>query len=149
MPELGHAVLYVSNLQKSLSFYRDLVGLEVQGLIFNDRAAVLSGGGTHHELMLIEVGAAPGPLQGKRLGLYHLGWKVGDNLSILKQLHKQLRDANYPIKGLSDHTISQSIYLHDPDGNEIELYVDNPEYDWRSRSDWMETPVKPLNLDAD
>lgn len=147
MPELGHAVLYVRDLQQSLSFYRDLLGLDVHGVIFNGRAAVLSGGRTHHELMLIEVGEANGPLQGKRLGLYHLGWKVGDNLSMLKQFHHKLSDANYPVSGLADHTISQSIYLKDPDGNEIELYVDNPDYDWRNNQDWMETPVKPLNLD--
>jgi catechol 2,3-dioxygenase len=52
-----------------------------------------------------------------------------------------------PIDGLSDHTISQSIYLRDPDGNEVELYVDAPDYDWNNNDDWMEAPVKPLVLD--
>mgnify|MGYP002062260992 CR=1 FL=1 len=58
MTELGHVVFYVRDLQRSLQFYRDVVGLEVQGRIFGDRAALLSGGRTHHELLLIQVGEA-------------------------------------------------------------------------------------------
>ncbi len=54
---------------------------------------------------------------------------------------------DYPVAGLSDHTISQSIYLRDPDGNELELYVDDPDYDWKNDDGWMEAPVKPLDLD--
>jgi len=50
------------------------------------------------------------------------------------------------IDGLSDHTISQSIYLQDPDGNEVELYVDNPAIEWRRDKCWMNEPVKPLDL---
>ena len=55
-------------------------------------------------------------------------------------------EAGYTIDALSDHTISQSIYLKDPDGNEVELYVDNPAVEWRSDSSWMNEPVKPLDL---
>ena len=58
--------------------------------------------------------------------------------------HHRLGELGYQVDGLSDHTISQSIYLRDPDGNEIELYVDNPDYDWRNDDSWMEAPVKPL-----
>ena len=147
MTTLGHVVLYVKDLEKSLNFYKDIVGLSLRGKVFNDRAAVLSGGSTHHELMLIEVGQAPGPLQGKRLGLYHIGWKIGDDIAVLKQVHERLAAIHYPVNGTSDHTISQSLYLHDPDGNEIELYVDDPDYDWQNNDDWMESPVKPLKMD--
>ena len=70
MTKLGHIVLYVKDLDNSANFYRDIVRLSAQGKIFNDRAAVLTGGNTHHELMLIQVGSAPGPLHGKRIGLY-------------------------------------------------------------------------------
>jgi len=115
-------------------------------MIFNDRAALLSGGSTHHELLLIQVGAAEVPLQGKRIGLYHVGWKIGDSIDVLKVLYHKLNELDYPVDGLSDHTISHSIYLRDPDNNEVELYVDNPDYDWRKDDSWMEAPVKPLNL---
>lgn len=148
MSELGHVVYYVRNLQASLKFYSEAVGLIVRGEIFNGRAAVLSGGRTHHELLLIEVGEAPGPLHGRRIGLYHAGWKIGSSMAELTACYQRLLQLGYSIDGLSDHTISQSIYLRDPDGNEVELYVDDPDYDWKNKSDWMAAPVKALIIEA-
>lgn len=146
MVELGHVVFYVRNLEASLRFYHETVGLKLNGKIFRDRAAVLTGGCTHHELLLIEVGEAPGPLTGKRIGLYHVGWKIGNSLDELRKMRDHLIEQGYEINGQSDHTVSQSLYLHDPDGNEVELFVDNPEVDWKSDKDWMDAPVKPLVL---
>ena len=146
MANLGHVVFYVRDLERSVKFYTEVVGLSLSGKIFNDRAALLSGGSTHHELLLIQVGEANGPMHGKRIGLYHIGWKIGESMQALKALYKKLNELDYPIDGLSDHTISQSIYLRDPDGNEVELYVDEPEYDWRNDDSWMEAPVKPLDI---
>ena len=146
MTELGHVVYYVRDLEASLRFYHEAVGLQVSGKIFNGRAALLTGGRTHHELLLIEVGEAEGPMQGKRIGLYHVGWKVGDSMADLKAVYQKLNDLGYPLEGLSDHTISHSLYLQDPDGNEVELYVDNPDVDWQTDDSWMEAPVKPLMI---
>lgn len=144
--ELGHVVFYVRELARSVDFYTKVVGLTEQGRIFNDRAALLSGGRTHHELLLIEVGAAPGPAEGRRIGLYHVGWKIGTTLDELKATYERIMAEGYPVDGVSDHTVSQSIYLRDPDGNEVELFVDNPDFDWRNDDSWMEAPVKPLKL---
>jgi len=146
MTELGHVVYYVKNLEASLKFYHEAVGLEVSGKIFNGRAALLTGGRTHHELLLIQVGEATGPLAGKRIGLYHVGWKIGESLQELRQARDSILEQGYQIDGLSDHTVSQSIYLRDPDGNEVELFVDNPEFDWDNDTSWMAAPVKPLVL---
>ena len=146
MTNLGHVVFYVRELDRSVKFYSEVVGLDLSGKIFNNRAALLSGGSTHHELLLIQVGEAQGPMHGKRIGLYHVGWKIGESLDELKALYKRLNELDYPIDGLSDHTISQSIYLRDPDGNEVELYVDDPDFDWRNDNSWMEAPVKPLDI---
>jgi len=146
MTNLGHVVFYVRDLERSVKFYTGAVGLGLSGTIFNGRAALLSGGSTHHELLLIQAGEAEGPLQGKRIGLYHVGWKVGDSVRELMAINNRLNELGYPVDGLSDHTISKSIYLRDPDGNEVELYVDNPAYDWRNDDSWMEAPVKPLNI---
>jgi len=146
MAELGHVVFYVRDLERSSAFYREVVGLKPLGTIFNGRAALFSSGRSHHELLLIQVGDAPGPLGGKRLGLYHVGWKVGDSLDALREHLRRAEAFGCDINGLSDHTVSQSLYLRDPDGNEVELFVDNPDYDWRSEEGWMETPVKPLKL---
>ena len=133
MTELGHVVFYVTDLEQSSAFYREVVGLKQVGTIFNQRGALFSSGRSHHELLLIQVDSAPGPLTGKRVGLYHVGWKVGDNLAQLKEHLQRAEQFGCHIDGLSDHTVSQSLYLRDPDGNEIELYVDNLEYDWKNQ----------------
>jgi catechol 2,3-dioxygenase len=146
MTELGHVVYYVRNLENSLRFYRDAVGLRLAGKLFNGRAALLSGGRTHHELLLIEVGDAGGPPVGKRIGLYHVGWKIGENLDVLRQARDRILQLGYALDGQSDHTVSQSLYLRDPDGNEVELFVDNPAYDWTKNDSWMDAPVMPLVL---
>lgn len=146
MTELGHIVFYVRNLAQSLAFYRDAVGLQVVGRVFNGRATVLTGGRSHHELLLIELGDAPGPLAGRRLGLYHVGWKVGNSVDELRAVKARLESLDIEIEGMSDHTVSQSLYLSDPDGNEVELFVDDPAVDWRHDTTWLEVPVKPLDL---
>ncbi len=58
----------------------------------------------------------------------------------------RLASLGYPVEGMADHTVSQRLYLRDPDGNEVELFVDDPTYDWRNDGQWMEAPVKPLSL---
>ena len=143
---LGHVVFYVQDLEQSLSFYRDLLGFQEVGRIFNGAAAALTSGRTHHELLLIQVGDAPGPPQGRRRGLYHIGIKVGDSLDELRAGKKELEDAGVAIDGMSGHTVSQSLYLRDPDGNEVELYVDTDESVWKNNPAAVLAPIKPLQL---
>ncbi len=145
---LYHAVLYVRDLQRSLGFYRNLLGFEVIGDAFGGRAAALIGSDrrTHHELLLIEVGDAPGPLAGRRLGLYHLGIKIGDSLDDLRSAKAELEAAGIQIDGATDHSVTWSLYLRDPDGNEIELYADNPAIDWKTDPAAVLSPIKALHL---
>ena len=143
---LGHVVFYVKDLQRSLSFYRDLLGFKEVGRIFHGQAAALTSGRTHHELLLIQVGDAPGPLQGRRRGLYHIGIKVGDSLDELRTAKRELDAAGITVDGMSDHTVSQSLYLRDPDGNEVELYVDADEAIWKNNPEAVVSPIKPLRL---
>jgi catechol 2,3-dioxygenase len=143
---LGHVVFYVRNLEQSLAFYRDLLGFKEIGRVFNGAAAALTSGRTHHELLLIQVGDAPGPPQGRRRGLYHIGIKVGNSLDELRAAKRELEQASITIDGMSDHTVSQSLYLHDPDGNEIELYVDADESVWKNNPAAVMAPIRPLNL---
>ncbi|TKB69309.1 MAG: VOC family protein [Nitrospira sp.] len=143
---LGHVVFYVKDLQRSLGFYRDLLGFKEVGRIFNGAAAALTSGRTHHELLLIQVGDAPGPPTGRHRGLYHIGIKVGDSLDELRQVKRELDGTGIPIDGMSDHTVSQSLYLKDPDGNEVELYVDADESVWKNDPAAVVSPIKPLYL---
>ena len=104
-------------------------------------------GRTHHELLLIEVGedAAPMPA-GRRLGLYHFGLKVGDSDDELREALSSLHANGVTVLGASDHTVTHSLYIADPDGNEIELYIDVPGVDWRNDPSLLMSAVKPLAL---
>ena len=143
---LGHVVFYVKDLEHSLAFYRDLLGFKEVGRIFNGGAAALTSGRTHHELLLIEVGDAPAPPSGRRRGLYHIGIKVGDDLNDLRRAKRELEEAGVSIDGMSDHTVSQSLYLRDPDGNEVELYVDADESLWKANPAAVLSPIRALRL---
>ena len=143
---LGHVVFYVEDVDRSLAFYRDLLGFREVGRTFGGKAAALTSGRTHHELLLIEVGPAPGPRTGHYRGLYHIGIKVGDSLDELRQAKAEIEKAGIAIGGMSDHTVSQSLYLADPDGNEVELYVDADPTIWRERPEAVLAPIKPLRL---
>lgn len=143
---LGHVVFYVRNLQRSLGFYRDLLGFREVGRVFNDTAAALTSGRTHHELLLIEVGDAPASPPGRRRGLYHIGIKIGDSLDELRGAKREVERAGVTIVGASDHTVSQSLYVLDPDENEVELYVDADEAIWRRDPAAVLAPIRPLQL---
>lgn len=153
--ELGHLVLYVRNVQRSATFYRDVLGWRQILPTENDRSAVgfpvaafsAPSGRTHHELLLIEVGdAAAAVPQGSRIGLYHFGLKIGDSDDALRDAVRQLEAAGATIVGASDHTVTHSLYIEDPDGNEIELYVDVAGVDWKSHPELVGSPIKPLRL---
>ena len=83
---------------------------------------------------------------GRRRGLYHIGIKVGDNLDDLRQAKHELEQTGISIDGMSDHTVSQSLYLKDPDGNEVEIYVDADESIWKNNPAAVVSPIKPLFL---
>ena len=75
-----------------------------------------------------------------------IGIKVGDSLDELRAAKRELEEAGIAIDGMSDHTVSQSLYLRDPDGNEVELYVDADEAVWKNNPEAVVSPIKPLRL---
>jgi catechol 2,3-dioxygenase len=145
---LGHVVFYVKNLERSLQFYRDLLGFKEIGRTFGGRATALTSGRTHHEVLLIEVEDAhpPPPSPRPRLGLYHIGIKIGDSLDELRAAKAELERAGVPVTGMSDHTVSQSLYVKDPDGNEVEVYVDADPKIWERDPTAVLAPPKTLRL---
>ncbi len=148
--ELGHIVLFVRDIVRSAQFYGDVLGwhriLPEEGVTPVGIAA-FSGGRTHHELLLIEVGPdAVGIPAGRRIGMYHFGLKVGDSDDALREVRDRLRSAGTVIVGSSDHHVTHSLYVHDPDGNEVELYIDVPGIDWKNDPALVVAPIKPLKL---
>ena len=151
--ELGHLVLYVRDLSASVKFYRDVLGWRpILGggddpLSFPAAAFNAPSNRTHHELLLIEVGPDAASLPtGKRVGMYHFGLKVGDSDDELREALATLKANGVTILGASDHTVTHSLYIADPDGNEIELFIDVPGVDWKSDPTLIAAPIKPLVL---
>lgn len=149
--ELGHLVLYVRDVERSAAFYRDVLGwpqvAPEPGAEGAARIAAFSAGRTHHELLLIEVGAdAAAQPAGRRLGLYHFGLKVGNSDDELREALARVRAAGARVVGASDHHVTHSLYVTDPDGNEIELYVGVPSVDWRADPAAIMSPIRPLRL---
>ena len=148
--ELGHLVLYVHDIERSAAFYRDVLGWKQlrtaeDSPLGRVPVALFSSGRTHHELLLIEVGEDAQPLpRGRHVGLYHFGLKVGDSDDELREAIGRCREARVHVVGMSDHTVTHSLYITDPDGNEIELYIDVPGVSWDLEH--VMAPVKALAL---
>ena len=144
---IGHVHLKVADLERALSFYRDLLGFELIQKI-GDQAAFISAGGYHHHIGLniweSKGGTPPPP---GHTGLYHTAILYPNRKELAKAL-KTLLNADYPLQGAADHGVSEAIYLADPDGNGVELYYDKPEelWPWKENGD-LEIFTKSLNID--
>lgn len=126
---IGHVHLKVSDIDRALTFYRDILGFEVQSRL-GDQAVFLSAGGYHHHIGLNtweSKGGTPAPAG--HTGLYHIAILLPSRKA-LAQVVKRIVDAKYPISGSADHGVSEAVYLDDPDGNGIELYHDRPKEEW-------------------
>lgn len=141
--ELGHVVLFVTDISKLADFYRDTLGFrEVHR---DGQTALFSSGRTHHELLLIEVGGVPKAGRRGEPGLYHIGFKIGDGPEALRAAYRELSEKGVTIIGTGDHHMTHSLYILDPDGNELELYADVSD-EWKTDPSALMKPVKPLSL---
>lgn len=145
---IGHIHLKVADLERSLSFYCDLLGFEVQQL-FGDSAAFISAGGYHHHIGLNTWHSKNGqPAPVKAAGLYHTAilYPTRKDLAIVL---KRLLEIKYPLTGASDHGVSEAIYLDDPDGNGVELYWDKPKDQWpRNTNGKLQMVTESLDIEA-
>ena len=145
---IGHIHLRVADLERSLAFYRDLLGFEVTAR-YGASAVFLSAGGYHHHIGL-NTWAGPdiAPADATQAGLFHAAILLPSRLELAKIL-KKLIDANYPIDGASDHGVSEAIYLRDPDNIGLELYADRPPDTWKVNNDGLvEILTEPLDIDS-
>jgi catechol 2,3-dioxygenase len=144
--DVGHVHLKVSDLDRAIGFYRDVLGFELQQRL-GDQAAFLSAGGYHHHIGLNtwESGGAQPPPR-RSTGLYHVAFRYPDRRTLADALRRVL-DAGIPLEGASDHGVSEAIYLRDYDDNGIELYRDRPREEWpRSGDGELEMTLAPLDL---
>lgn len=141
---LGHIVLKVRNLDRSAAFYRDILGMK-EVMRYRGAMAFFSFSSNHHDLGLMQLGDQATVPDPHSVGLFHVAFKVGDTLDELRACKAHLESHGVQLNGMSDHGVSQSLYLADPDGNEIELYIDADPAIWRDRVAEVMT-TKPLRL---
>jgi catechol-2,3-dioxygenase len=124
---LGHVVLKVSDLHRSEVFYSSVLGMRIISRNSDPRMTFFSLGtpGIHHDFALIELGpAAPKP-EHEATGLAHVAFKVGESVETLSLVRNVLNASGTPVLYEAERTFSKSVHVLDPDGNEIELYVDS------------------------
>lgn len=144
---VGHIHLKVTNLERAVDFYSNVMGFEVQSR--GNRAAFLSAGGYHHHIGLntwhsAGTGAAPV----NRAGLYHVAFLYPDRRA-LAEAYRAVLDAGVTIDGAADHGVSEAIYFRDPDGNGIEIYRDREPSEWpRDASGHLDMANDPIDLAA-
>src|SRR5438874_117464 len=143
---IGHVHLKVSDLDKAMKFYCDLLGFEVTQH-YGDSAVFISAGGYHHHIGLntwYSKNAPPAPQ--KSCGLFHTAILYAARKDLAIAL-KRLIDADYPLTGVADHGVSEAIYLNDPDGNGVELYWDRPREQWPRDADGnVQMGTEPLSI---
>jgi catechol 2,3-dioxygenase len=147
--DIGHVHLKVSDIDRALGFYRDVLGFDVTQR-YGDEAAFLSAGGYHHHLGLntweSRGGSPPSP---GTTGLFHVAIRYPDRATLGDALRRVV-EAGIPVSGATDHGVSEAIYLRDPDGNGIELYRDRPQDEWPRAADGDGVVMfnAPLDLEA-
>lgn len=146
--QIGHVHLKVSDLNRSVEFYKDVLGFEVTTRMGNN-AAFLSAGGYHHHIGLntweSEGGKQPAS---HSTGLYHLAILMPDRRELARMI-KRLVEHQWPIDGMSDHGVSEAIYLKDPDGNGVEIYTDRPQEQWpRDEKGNLVMYTRPLDIEG-
>jgi catechol 2,3-dioxygenase len=145
---IGHVHLTVSDLDRALAFYRDVLGFAVTARYGRD-AVFLSAGGYHHHVGLnVWAGhGAPPPPTGTT-GLYHFAILYPDRPA-LRRAVRRVRDHGVALEGAADHGVSEAVYLRDPDGNGVELYRDRPPAEWpRGPDGGLVMHTRPLDLAA-
>jgi catechol 2,3-dioxygenase len=146
--QIGHVHLKVADLERSVGFYRDVLGFELTQR-YGLQAAFLSAGGYHHHIGLNTWESAGGsPPPSRTTGLYHLAILYPTRKELAKALQR-LIEAKIPLEGASDHGVSEALYLRDPDGNGVELYWDRPREQWpRDINGGLAMFTHPLDVNA-
>jgi catechol 2,3-dioxygenase len=151
-----HVQLRVADLERSLAFYRDLLGFRVmredgRTLHLAPRNPTLDTGPGTLDVATLTLREVPSlrhrPRHPRTAGLSHVAWLVPSRPDLARAL-QGLSDARYPLTGAADHAVSESLYLDDPDGNGVEIYADRPRDQWRWDNGRVHMTVDPLDIDG-
>lgn len=143
--QVGRVHLQVADLEQALAFYRDMLGFrqaEVEGRTVRLSA---TGGRPLHIVLSEQPGAQRKPP--RTTGLYHVAIRFPSRLA-LARVFRRLAAHRWPFQGFADHLVSEALYLADPDGNGLELYIDRPRAQWRRRNGQIEMAIEPLDVEA-
>ena len=142
--DLGHVVLKVKDLQRSEEFYNGVLGLPTCARLDQDGFKLTFFSlGNHHDFAIMEVSGGDNGQDENRVGLHHVAFKIGTTLDDLREAKTMLDSAGVHAEPF-DHEVTKSLYLEDPDGNGIELYVDVSDV-WRKDPQRV-AQMKPMEL---
>jgi catechol 2,3-dioxygenase len=142
---IGYVHLRVRNLDRSLAFYLDVLGMRmVSG---GGRTATLSANGRGPGLIVLTEKKDATARPPGTTGLFHLAIRLGSRRALALSV-RHLQDATWPLEGFADHDVSEAVYLSDPDGNGVEIYRDRPRDTWPFRNGQVEMVTVPLDLDS-
>lgn len=141
---LGNAHLRVSDLSRALTFYRDALGF--RETVRQGATVFLSPGEDHPAVIALTEARGARPKPARTTGLYHIAIRLPDRPSLARLLQR-LAEQRWPLHGVADHRVSEAIYLPDPDGNGLELYIDRPRATWQWDGDQVAMSTDPLDVD--
>jgi len=128
---LGHVVIKVKNMERAEAFYAGVLGLPVAARMTEPFEMTFFTLGNHHDFAVMAVGDGAADADPAATGLFHVAFKVGDSLDQLLEAKRHLAESGISTDMEMDHTVTKSLYFHDPDGNMVEVYVDASDA-WRT-----------------
>jgi catechol 2,3-dioxygenase len=141
---LGHIVLKVRDLGRSTDFYTRVLGLK-EVARRDGQMVFFSIEDNHHDVALVQMAPDAPAAPADATGLAHVAFKIGNDLDTLRAAKDWLESNDVEIDRIHDHVVSQSIYFHDPDGNQLEVFVDGDPQTWRDTPQRVATR-EPLAL---
>lgn len=142
--EVGHVVLKVRDLEKARDFYTSFLGMKL-AKFDPARGMFLRFNDYHHDIAIFKTSPDADLPKKDQVGLVHVALIV-DDLDTVKAWYQRAREMGVPIVNTTDHAITNSLYIQDPEGNVLEIYCERPDYDWRTHG--MGFIARPLDLET-